>query len=135
MRAARALIGVPFRPRGRDPVRGVDCVGVVVLAHAGAGRTVLAPDDYPLRGWSGDRVLRWAARAGFRQVAEPRAGDVALLPQPFGHWHLGIVGGGDGEGRTLIHAHAGLRRVVETPVDGGLPGRGFRLDPFHHAGE
>jgi uncharacterized protein YijF (DUF1287 family) len=42
---------------------------------------------------------------------EYRAGDVLLFRLPVAQFHLGIV---EADG-ALIHAHAGLRRVVVTP--------------------
>jgi hypothetical protein len=42
-------------------------------------------------------------------------GDVALIALAAGQFHLGLMGQS-----TFVHAHAGLRRVVETPVDDGL---------------
>ena len=41
--AARALVGVPFRLQGRDPVLGLDCVGLVGAAMRAAG---YAPVSY-----------------------------------------------------------------------------------------
>lgn len=39
-------------------------------------------------------------------------GDVAVIALPAQQFHLGLLGG-----ETMVHAHAGLRRVVETPLD------------------
>lgn len=44
---ARALIGTRFRHQGRDPEVGLDCVGLVLAAHAAAGIEIEAPADYP----------------------------------------------------------------------------------------
>lgn len=107
---ARALIGVRFALHGRTP-DGVDCVGLVAHAHQCADR---APTDYDLRTsrndhWIGvlDQILRRAKRI------VPRAGDVLLMQAGPAQLHLGIW-----TGAALIHGHASLRRVVETP---GLP--------------
>jgi hypothetical protein len=54
--------------------------------------------------------------AGFAPAdGEARAGDVALIACDAGQFHLGLTGPD-----RLVHAHAGLRRVVETPIDDGF---------------
>lgn len=113
--AARAMIGVRFRPQGRDPATGVDCVGLVWAAYAAAGCRLDAPRDYPLRGWSRTRIVAALEAAGFRMVPDVRDGDAALIALSVGQFHLGLIGDG-----RIVHAHAGLRRVVETPLDAGL---------------
>ena len=105
---ARACVGTRFRPQGRLSGVGLDCVGVVAWA---AG--VRAPGGYDWRGGGVERVERELERLGFRQVAEPRGGDVIVIEPAAGMRHLGVL---TGEG-TVVHAHAGLRRVVEGPVD------------------
>lgn len=103
--AALALVGAPFRLHGRDPATGLDCVGVVSLA---TGKP--APTGYALRGADAGLVQRVVEGAGLVAVAEARPGDVVLMCTGPGQLHLGI--------RTaagLIHADAGLRRVVERP--------------------
>lgn len=105
------MVGVRFRPQGRDPALGVDCVGLVWAAYAAAGYVLLAPRDYPLRGWGRGRIVAALEVAGFRVVADARDGDVALLALPAGQFHLGLIARG-----RMVHAHAGLRRVVEVPL-------------------
>ncbi len=104
---ARALLGTRFCFQGQTP-DGVDCVGLVALA-CGVRQV---PDDY---GWRGD-VAGWIAQINARLIprcAAAEAGDIlAFHPGP-ATLHLGIW-----SGTGLIHAHASLRRVVETP---GLP--------------
>lgn len=102
---ARALIGVPFRARGRTPEGGLDCVGLAGWAHG-----VAVPGGYAMR--SGDAARVWAgvAEAGL-VAAEGRApGDLVLLASGPGQLHLGID-----SGTGLVHADAMLRRVVERP--------------------
>lgn len=104
--AARALIGVRFRLHGRDAVHGLDCVGLVALA---TGRE--APTGY---GWrSGDE----GQVAALLDAVFARGGDapgaVMLLRAGPGQLHLAIrVSDG------IVHADAGLRRVVWRP---GVP--------------
>ena len=109
---ARRLVGARFRAQGYDPATGLDCVGLVWAAYAAAGRRLIRPRDYPLRGWSGGRIADALARAGFVAVDGPRqSGDVALVALAAGQFHLMLLGPD-----RCVHAHAGLRRVVETPL-------------------
>nr|WP_166945774.1 NlpC/P60 family protein [Sphingopyxis panaciterrae] len=108
------MVGVRFLPQGCDPRTGLDCVGLVWAAYAAAGRVLERPGGYPLRGWARARVEAGLAAAGFERVADAaRAGDVALIAFDAGQFHLGLIGAD-----RLLHAHAGLRRVVETPING-----------------
>ncbi|AJA07528.1 hypothetical protein SKP52_02995 [Sphingopyxis fribergensis] len=107
------MVGVAFRPQGRDPVTGLDCVGLVWAAYAAAGCRLVRPVGYPLRGWSRERIEAALTAAGFvAAVGSAHAGDVALIAYPAGQFHLVILGSA-----SFVHAHAGLRRVVETPLD------------------
>lgn len=104
-RAALALVGARFRLHGRDPLTGLDCVGVAALA---AG--VEAPSGYALRGGDVGAVAARIERAGLVQVKEAWPGDVMLLRPGPGQLHLAIK-----TGRGFVHADAALRRVVERP--------------------
>jgi cell wall-associated NlpC family hydrolase len=115
-RGAAALLGVPFRLHGRDPAVGLDCMGLVEAAMTLAGRAVRLPRDYTLKLRSIERFAGAARQAGLVvAMGKPAAGDVLLLHVGPCQYHLGILGM-DG---ALIHAHAGLRRVVTSPL---LPG-------------
>lgn len=111
-RAAQALVGGRFRLHGRDPASGVDCVGLLVAALASIGRPVDAPACYGLRNRQIDTALARAPAAGLVEVSgEILPGDALLtILGPLQH-HL-LIAGLNGH---FIHAHAGLRRVVETP--------------------
>ena len=114
--AARSMVGVRFRPQGYDPATGLDCVGLVWAAYAAAGRELVRPGGYPLRGWSRERVEAALVAAGFAPVVgQLGMGDVLLIALAAGQYHLGLLGSA-----TFVHAHAGLRRVVETPVDAAM---------------
>lgn len=103
---ARRLVGVRFRPQGRNAATGLDCIGLA----AAALRVAPPPADYALRGGSMARLEARLRGAGLRPVAPARAGDLLILAAGAGQLHLAIWTG-DG----LIHADAGLRRIVERP--------------------
>lgn len=102
---ARALIGVRFRFQGRDD-SGLDCVGLVARAH----QLTSVPDDYDLRMANVTRLLEMIDAFLPRGAGPLGAGDVVLMQAGPAQVHLGLW-----SGTGLIHAHAGLRRVVETP--------------------
>jgi cell wall-associated NlpC family hydrolase len=121
---ARALVGVPFRPQGRDPKHGLDCAGLVLSAFA------IEPDevrrDYRLRGPHAaelaDTLSRWFDGIA-REIAA--SGDVLLFRFGKDQSHLAISCGD-----TFIHADAALRRVVETPNSVAWPVMAaFRMRP------
>lgn len=103
---ARLAIGAPFRMHGRDPKRGLDCVGLVAFAYQ-----LPAPTGYALRCSQQDVVHREVAAAGLERAVKPQAGDLLLLRPGAGMLHLAIDSG-DG----IIHADAMLRRVVALPA-------------------
>ena len=111
------MLGVRFRLQGRDARHGLDCVGLVWAAYAAAGVRLKAPCDYPIRGWSAARVRAALDGCGLEPVADSAAlcaGDVALLPMGAGQFHLAVL-----DQESAVHAHAGLRRVVESPLADG----------------
>jgi cell wall-associated NlpC family hydrolase len=112
--AARGWLGVPWRHLGRD-LGGVDCIGLVVLAHRAAGIAVPDPAPYT-REPIGARVIAGIEAAGGRRVARPRAGDVLVFrTDGVNGGHVGIAAENSGEA-TVIHAYAPRRRVVEEPL-------------------
>lgn len=108
---ARALIGTPFRPQGRG-VGGLDCVGVAVSVYGLPVDCVRT--DYRLRSDHEAEARRFLARH-FRAIAprELRSGDLMLLRVASDQLHFGVR-----TAKGFVHAHAALRRVVESP---GLP--------------
>lgn len=106
---ARGAIGARFRVHGRCVAFGLDCVGLAGLAYG-----VVVPRGYALRGGTVVQVLEAAAAAGLVRVEDACAGDLLLLDAGAGQLHLAIA-----SETGVIHADAGLRRVVERP--GALP--------------
>ena len=112
--AALALVGRPFRLHGRDPVTGLDCVGLVAAALAATGRRPAALTGYGLRNIGVDQWLPLASQSGLEHASAPVcAGDVMLFALGFAQHHLVIAA----DASNVIHAHAGLRRVVRQPRD------------------
>lgn len=111
--AAERLVGVPFLLNGREPERGLDCVGLVAASLAAIGRPVVVPAGYRLRQAAVDRYLAAAAKSGLAVATGAIApGDVLLVrPGPAQH-HLVIAAAAGG----FVHAHAGLARIVVTPA-------------------
>jgi cell wall-associated NlpC family hydrolase len=110
--AAEGFLGASFRLHGRDPLTGFDCVGLVLFAMAEIGRPVHLAISYGLRNLEPERFFRLPEMAGFHETDAPlEAGDVLLLAAGPAQLHLAIVGVNGG----IVHAHAGLRRVVHTP--------------------
>lgn len=117
---ARSLVGTRFRLQGRCPASGVDCVGAA--AAAGGIDAALVRRDYPLRGTSLEVLEKELIRLGLwavdEAVAEP--GDIAVFEPGPAQLHLGVF-----TGASLVHADAGLGRVVERPLPPPWPLLGF----------
>lgn len=115
--SAEALVGKPFRLRGRSPEYGLDCVGLAYHALGAARQAALRPPSYGLRNLSYEFVPCFAENCGFSLVSETailRGDLLAVQPGP-AQLHLLIAS----TARTFIHAHAGLRRVtiMNGPID------------------
>lgn len=115
MRAARACLGARFRPQGRAPAHGLDCAGVVLHAARAVGCGVPVVGPYRLDG-DGlcEQLLAGLAAAGFaaRPVGLAFPGDLLAAEVAAGRPHLAVL-----TAAGAVHAHAGLRRVVEGPLD------------------
>lgn len=114
--AAQAMVGCRYRLHGRDPATGLDCVGVLAAALVAIGRTPALPGGYPLRSSATPDLAGLAGNHGFVPVAPVAGidpGEVWLLRPGPGQWHLALVAP---DAAGLIEAHAGLRRVVRTPL-------------------
>ena len=109
--AARACVGTRFRPQGRTPGLGLDCVGVVLFAAAVAPFRLPVLPPYRLGGTPPDIAAIFAEISALCvDIALP--GDVLVIAPAPGQRHFGIV-----TPAGLVHAHAELERVVEGPID------------------
>ena len=119
VRAARALVGVRFQLHGRSPASGLDCVGVIGATLAACGLVARWPNGYALRRLQmpdADAVL---CPLGLAPVAPTCAcGTIVLLKTALCQYHFAILTGQD---QSAVHAHAGLRRVVEAPLPPAWP--------------
>lgn len=112
--AAEALIGCRFRLHGRDPDTGLDCVGVVGCALSSSGVRPVVPGGYGLRNLSVNQWLPLAEQSGLVPANDPlQRGDIVLVDLAHSQHHLAIVL----DAQHVVHAHAGLRRVVRQPLD------------------
>ena len=113
--AARAvsLVGVPFRLRGRNVDAGLDCIGVVAGALSCTGHAFDVPKDYTLRGGHDGRISSFFVNSCFGMVVGEamQSGDILSLRPAINQAHLAIITTGG-----AVHAHAGLGRVVLTPL-------------------
>lgn len=110
--AAENLVGCPFRLHGRDPTTGLDCVGLVLCALRALGQRAMGPLNYELRNLSIENCLAQVPALGLAAAEGPTLiGDVLLFRLGTGQFHLGVATTGD----RLVHADAGLRRVVIAP--------------------
>lgn len=117
--AASGCLGIPFRLHGRDPRIGLDCVGLVAVSLVAVGAQPSIPTGYALRNRSIDPWLICADHCSLAPASgTPQAGDILLFHTGPCQQHLAIAWNAS----TIIHAHAGLRRVVRQPLD-----RSFRI--------
>ena len=120
---ARKYLGTPFRHRGRDPVVGIDCVGLAVLAARDCGWDVQDLADYTRHPKGGllESMLRLNCGA---PVSDMQAGDLVAIR--YAHAgpvrHVGIVGDHP-HGLSLIHTDSHIGRVVEQRIDQSITAR------------
>ena len=110
--AALGFVGCRFRLHGRDPETGLDCIGLVDAALSAGGGRPVTPRGYGLRNIAIDSWLPCAAESGLVEAGgPPRPGDVMLITLGYAQHHLVIAI----DAHSVVHAHAGLRRVVQQP--------------------
>jgi cell wall-associated NlpC family hydrolase len=107
---AKGLIGTRFRPQGRDPGYGLDCVGTAAAAAGVPADQVR--NDYVLRGQRLADIEHGLCDQGWRPVPGNRIspGDILVCQVGPAHFHMGVA-----TSTGFVHADAGLRKVVERP--------------------
>ena len=113
---ARALIGVPWNHQGREPVVGIDCVGLLVLA---LGMTEDNIPDYGREACTELLVTTLERYLGPPLPIEARwlPGDVAAIAYGNVIRHCGLLADHLYGGLSLIHTDSQLGRVTEHPLD------------------
>lgn len=111
--AAEALVGARFRLHGRDPATGLDCLGVLAAALAAIGRGAHLPQGYTLKLRALPALDRFVRGCGLAPApcGPILPGDVLLARIGPAQVHLAVAG----HGGRIVHAHAGLMRVVAMP--------------------
>lgn len=112
--AARSCVGTRFRPQGRTPGLGLDCVGVALIAAAAAGMGSIAMAPYSVGGDHDLDIDGILAGLGCRAVLVPMPGDVLVIAPAPRKRHLAVM-----TPAGVVHAQAGIGRVVEGPIDSG----------------
>ena len=110
-RRARELVGVRFRPQGRDPMLGLDCVGTAAAAADIPPARVRR--DYTLRGQHLAAIEHELCDLSCQPVPVERAvaGDVLVCEAGPAQFHIVVRAW-----QSFVHADAGLGRVVERPL-------------------
>lgn len=112
---ALRLCGTRYRLHGRNAAHGIDCIGLCWLSLSAAGVCCDVPNGYALRGGNLRKVEQFMTDIGLARIVSSdeqplrqwKDGDIILTrPAPM-QLHL-LVGVAHG----LVHAHAGLRKVV-----------------------
>ncbi|MEL7218569.1 MAG: NlpC/P60 family protein [Pseudomonadota bacterium] len=111
--AAREFVGAPFKLHGRDPQTGLDCIGLVLVSLERSGISTKNPAGYALKNRTIGKWLAYADEAGLALVGDAIAPGDVLLVSPGPHQHHILIAQSQA---SAIHAHAGLRRVVEEPL-------------------
>ena len=104
--ADRALecVGTPFHPGGREPDRGLDCVGLIIVAAAAAGLEI-ADREYVIGPGVDlfDLMTEAAASAFVKSDLPLERGDVLTMRFPKTPYHAAVYVGGN----RIVHAMAG----------------------------
>lgn len=112
-RAASDLLGIPFLLHGRNAKIGLDCVGLLLASLKTIGVEAEPPRGYALRNQSIDQWLKYAAMWSLADATGPILPGDVLFTSPGANQHHILIAE---DGRNVIHAHAGLRRVVREPL-------------------
>lgn len=118
--AARLFIGIPFRHQGRDPMIGIDCVGLLVLAAQMCDLPQAAGD---FAGYGRDPhngLLESHLTSLFGSplpASQLRPGDIVTVDFRGATRHVGVVGRLPDGRLSLIHTSYFVGRVTEHGID------------------
>ena len=120
---ARGWLGVRWRHQGRSRM-GVDCVGLCFCVAQELSLDVEDIRTYPRR-IDGSKLRAYLGRH-LQPVCpgQMRGGDIGLFRDKGFPVHVGFIARQRGV-ETVIHAHAGRRKVIEEPLE--VFGRPFAL--------
>ena len=113
VRSARSMLGTPFLHQGRDPVLGVDCMGLISVVAISLGLADSGMDriDYPR--FPHPKILE----NGLGQFCDSFVLKPGCLPPPGSIAVVDVVGQaihcGWSSGTGLIHAYSPGGKVVE----------------------
>ena len=121
---ARTWLGTPFQHQGRVKGQGVDCLGLLVgvARHLrlkdGKGTPLEHHDALAYGHYPDAKALQRALSQLLhdRRVMPPEQGNIVLLRIDSHARHMAIVGVAE-HYKTLIHAYAPARKVVEHRLD------------------
>jgi lipoprotein Spr len=116
--SAQGYLGVTFRHQGRNPVAGLDCVGLVVQVCKDNELTGYDFSTYSRRP-DGSAFLHHFIEAGcFRKpVLDALPGDLMIFREASYPCHVAILSGNN----KMIHAYIRRRKVVEELLAGQWP--------------
>lgn len=115
--AALALVGVPFRLNGRDPRIALDCLGLVAAATGGMAKVPGRCSPRALRRDWAEAIARTLGLVPTSQTATIAPGDILMFEPAPCHHHLAVAL----DPHRIVHAHAGLGRVVLGPIPAAWP--------------
>ncbi len=117
--AARQYLGTRWVHQGRS-IRGVDCVGLLIVSGADIGVTI--PDMKGYRRTPQPHIFVTHIRDNSDPQIEPLPGYMGIFRDGSQPCHVGIFA--ERHGRTsLIHAYAGTGKVMEEPFEHHWPNR------------
>lgn len=117
--AARAYVGTPFRHQGRNPLIGLDCVGLLVCAAYDCGLAITDHDSTAYGRDPAHGLLEARLELAFGPpVSGPlQPGDVVTIDFKGATRHVAIVAERAGGGLNLIHTNHSAQRVTEAILD------------------
>lgn len=115
--AARRYLGTPFLHQGRDPSRGIDCIGLLVAAAKDCGLHWLAAHDFA--GYDRNpaaHVLESRLASALSSADDLKPGCIVSLDFFGKTRHVGIIGEHCGR-LTIIHTYNRPSKVIEHGID------------------